>query len=190
MYNNNRNTDRQTGLCRRTLAPSIQLRYSLQPPSYTRVSAHCLRTQCHRSVTGLYTICSSSRTKWPVHKPDHCTVSSAELNTWRCISILTYTLHGILLNLWNIVVLFHSFSMCVVQQYKLRTLHSVSDKWLNECGEGGMMTVEMELLGERNLSQCHVPVPCTNKFWWWIYGSILHKLHTACYCYWGTLIWM
>ena len=146
MDNNNKNTDRQTGLWRRTLAPSIQLHYSLQPPSYTRVSAHCLRTQCHTSVTGLYIICSSSRTKWPVHKPDHCTVSSAELNTWRCTCTLTYILHGILLNLRNNVVTFHSFSFifnvcCLTMYCKHYTVSVINDlmsveHWWNDNDSG------------------------------------------------------
>jgi hypothetical protein len=109
MDNNNKNTNRwnSAGEHVHPRSKCSMERNTLPTPGCQ--PAACAH-RCHKIVTGLYTMCSSSWTKWPVHRPSHCTVSSAELNTWRSTSTLTYTLHGKLLNLRDNVVPFHSFS--------------------------------------------------------------------------------
>jgi hypothetical protein len=94
--------------------------------------------QCINQTTVQYLVLSLIPGGVPPLKHTHCMVFCLIYGT-----LLYLSIH------------FVSFSMCVVQQCKLWTLHSVSDKWLNECGAAGMKTVEMELLGDRNLSQCH-----------------------------------
>ena len=108
-----KNTDRQASAAEHLLPRSncTTAHNSLPIPACKPTAcAH----RCHKVVTGLYKICSSSRTEWSVQKQDHFTVSTAALNTWRYTSTPTYTLNGIVLNLRDNILSFLSFYLCVV----------------------------------------------------------------------------